>query len=184
MFVLITHNDRKIEEFKTLLKGLKFEVMKLEYPELRSNEPCEIAKTAAKALCEKIGKPVVAEDSGLFIDALGGFPGTCTAYVFKRIGNKGILRLMKGIKNRRCWYKSAVGYCAPGKEPLCFLGVEEGRIAAKEKGKKGWGQDPIFVPKGSKGGKTYGELRKQGDVNLFRKEAIEKLKDYLILANK
>lgn len=180
MFVLITHNDRKIEEFRAVLKGsgVAFEIMKLEYPELRSDDPCEIARTAAKALCERMKKPVVVEDSGLFIEALKDFPGTCTKYVYKRIGNAGILRLMKGVKNRRCWYKSAVGYCEPGKEPVCFLGSEEGKIAAKERGKNGWGQDPIFVPKGES--RTYGELRKKGGVNLFRKEAIEKLKDYLV----
>ncbi|MBI3036289.1 non-canonical purine NTP pyrophosphatase [Candidatus Woesearchaeota archaeon] len=177
MFVLVTSNERKLEEFRELLKGLNFEVLKTEKPELRSDDICEVAKTAAKAICGKIQKPVVVEDSGLFIDALKGFPGTCTAYAFKRIGNRGILELMKGVKNRRCWYKSAVGYCEPGKEPACFLGSEEGRISEREKGKGGWGQDPIFVPKGKS--RTYGELRKKGDVNLFRKEAIEKLKSFL-----
>lgn len=181
MFILVSSNGEKINEFSTVLRGtgIKFDVLKAEKPELMSDDPCEIVKVAAKTFSKKLKRPVVVEDSGLFIEALGGFPGTCTAYAFKRIGNKGILRLMKGVKNRRCWYKSAVGYCASGKEPLCFLGVEEGIIAVKEKGKKGWGQDPIFVPKGSKGGKTYGELRKQGDVNLFRKEAIEKLEEFL-----
>ncbi|MBI2580315.1 non-canonical purine NTP pyrophosphatase [Candidatus Woesearchaeota archaeon] len=183
MFVLVTNNEEKIKEVELVLKGsgIKFEVLRAEKPELRSDDPCEIVKVAAKTFCEKIRKPVVVEDSGLFIDALKGFPGTCTAYAFKRIGNRGILKLMKGVKkgvkNRRCWYKSAIGYCEPGKEPVCFLGGEEGKIAGKEKGKNGWGQDPIFIPKGKS--RTYGELRKQGDVNLFRKIAIDKLKSYI-----
>lgn len=178
MFTLITGNEQKINEFAAVLKGsIKFEVLRAEKPELRSDDPCEIVKVAAKTFAEKLGKAVVVEDSGLFIDALKGFPGTCTKYVHERIGNTGILKLMKGEKNRRCQYKSAVGYCEPGKEPACFLGAEEGKIAGKEKGKMGWGQDPIFIPKGSS--RTYGETRKKGDVNLFRRKAIGLLRKHL-----
>ena len=179
LFILITNNENKIREFELAMKGpgVKFEVLRVEKPELRSDDPCEIVKVAAKTFAERLGKAVVVEDSGLFIEALKDFPGTCTKYVYERIGNSGILKAMKGAKNRRCWYKSAVGYCKPGKEPVCFLGVEEGKIAEKEKGKNGWGQDPIFIPKGKN--RTYGELREKGDVNLFRKEAVEKLKKYL-----
>lgn len=179
MFILITGNEQKILEFQAALKGtgIRFEVLRAEKPELRSDDPCEIVKVAAKTFSERLKKAVVVEDSGLFIEALKDFPGTCTKYVYERIGNKGILQLMKSVKNRRCWYKSAVGYCEPGKEPMCFLGSEEGRIAEKEKGRGGWGQDPIFIPKGKS--RTYGELRRKGDVNLFRKEAILKLLKYL-----
>ncbi|MBI2549552.1 non-canonical purine NTP pyrophosphatase [Candidatus Woesearchaeota archaeon] len=179
MFTLITGNEQKIKEFEIVLSGsgIRFEVLRAEKPELRSDDPCEIVKVAAKTFAERLRKPVVVEDSGLFIDALKDFPGTCTKYIHWRIGNGGILRLMKGVKNRRCFYKSAVAYCEVGKEPACFLGIEEGKIAKKEKGKNGWGQDPIFIPKGKS--RTYGELRKPGDINLFRKEAIEKLHQFL-----
>lgn len=179
MFILITGNENKAREFRLLLdgSGIKFEVVNAEKPELRSDDSCEIVKVAAKTFAERLGKAVVVEDSGLFIDALKGFPGTCTKYVYERIGNDGILKVIKGVKNRRCRYKSAVGYCKPGKEPVCFLGVEEGKISVREKGRNGWGQDPIFVPKGKS--RTYGELREPEDINKFRKEAIEKLKTFL-----
>lgn len=175
-FVLITGNEQKIKEFRLIL-GDSFGVLKAEKPELRSDDPGEIVRVAAKTFSEKLNKAVVVEDSGLFIAALKGFPGTCTKYVCERIGNRGILKLMKGKQNRECSYKSAIGYCEPKKEPVCFLGVEEGKISEEERGKKGWGQDPIFIPKGKN--RTYGEIRKKGDVNSFRKEAIEKLKDFL-----
>ncbi|MBI2145083.1 non-canonical purine NTP pyrophosphatase [Candidatus Woesearchaeota archaeon] len=178
-FVLFTGNEEKINDFRNALKGarLDFEIARGEKPELRSDDPCEIAKTAAKALCERLRKAVVAEDSGLFIEALNDYPGTCTSYIFKRIGLNGIIKLMKGERNRKARYKSAVGYCEPGKEPMCFYGEEEGRIAEKIRGKGGWGHDPIFIPKGKS--KTYGEMKKPGDVNLFRRRAIEKLEEHL-----
>ena len=176
---LITSNENKIREFKLLLEPeIKVEPLKLAYPELRSDDPAEIVEMAAMQLAYKLERPVIVEDSGFFVDALGGFPGTCTAYVSKRIGNKGLLKIMKSVKNRKCWYKSAIGYCEPGKKPISFLGVEEGKVALKELGSKGWGQDPIFIPKGKK--KTYGQLRKGNDVNVFRRRAIERLKEYLL----
>ncbi|MBN2454811.1 non-canonical purine NTP pyrophosphatase [Candidatus Woesearchaeota archaeon] len=181
--ILVTRNEKKIEEFSKFLGAeIKFKVLKAEYPELRFDSSCEVAMSSAKALAEKLKDEVVVEDSGLFIKALGGFPGTCTRYVHERIGNAGILKLMKGVRNRQCEYVSAIGFCAPGKKPMCFRGVEEGRIAEKEKGKNGWGQDPIFIPKGSK--KTYGETRRRGDINLFRARAIGKLKAFLAQSGK
>jgi XTP/dITP diphosphohydrolase len=176
---LITHNPNKVREFKLILEPeIKVNHIDFEYPELRSDEPTEVVKIAAKSLCEKLNKPIVVEDSGFFIEKLNDFPGTCTAYIHKRIGNQGIIKLMKGIKNRKCFYKSAIGYCEPGKEPIGFLGIEEGKVALKILGNKGWGQDPIFIPK--KSTKTYGQIRKEGDVNLFRKNSLLKLKKWLI----
>ncbi len=180
MFVLVTGNKEKIREFNLVLKGssITFEVLNAEKPELQSEDICEIAKTAAKVCSERLRKPAVVEDSALVIEALGGFPGPYTRYVYERVGNSGLVKLMQGKKNRRCWYKSAVGHCEPGKEPVCFLGEEEGRIANRERGKSGWGQDRIFIPKGRS--KTYAETRKPGSVNEFRRRAIEKLKKFLL----
>ena len=178
MFLLITGNKEKIREFEIILKGkVKFEVLKVEKPEIQSDDTGEIARTAAKFCADKMGKPVVVEDSALVIEALSGFPGPYTKYVYERIGNSGLVKLMEGKKNRRCWYKSAIGYCEPGKAAMCFLGEEEGMVATKERGREGWGQDRIFIPKGSR--KTYAETRKEGSVNEFRKLAIENLKEYL-----
>ncbi len=172
---LVTSNRNKEAEFRALIPQL--EAVNAEYPELRFDEPCEISKTAAKTLAEMLGKKVIVEDSGLFIDALKGFPGTSTKYITNRIGNKGIIKLMKGIRNRKCHYKSAIGYCEPGKQPICFEGIQEGKIAEKEKGRNGWGNDFIFMPKGKN--KTYSELKKPNEMGEFRIMAINKLKKYL-----
>lgn len=177
--VLISSNKRKIAELTTLLEPeIKVEVMKLEYPELKLEDPCEISKAAAKMLCERMKKPVLVEDSGFFVDALKGFPGIMTKFTSYKIGLNGIIKIMKGVKKRKCWYKSAIGICEPGKQPVCFLGVEEGRVAEKIRGKKGWGQDPIFLPKGKS--KTYGETGHKEGHHLFRYNAVQKLKKYLL----
>ncbi|MBW2981084.1 RdgB/HAM1 family non-canonical purine NTP pyrophosphatase [Candidatus Woesearchaeota archaeon] len=174
----VTHNAGKVREFKQILSGVaEVEQLNDDYPELRSDDPEEIVREAVKKLAEKYKKPVVAEDSGIFIKALNGFPGTCSAYTHKRIGLKGLLKLMEGIKDRNCEYRSAVGYCEPGKEAVSFLGTEKGTLAEKERGTNGFGHDPIFIPEGSS--KTYGELDDVEEVKKFRRRAVLKLVEYL-----
>ncbi len=179
---VISSNQRKLDELKLLLgDDFEVEVMKFEYPELKLDDPCDISKAAAKMLAERVKKTVLVEDSGFFIDALNGFPGTSTKYVHNLIGIRGFLKLMKGMKNRRCFYKSAVAICSQGRQPLCFLGIEEGTVAKKIRGTKGWGQDPIFIPKGKRN--TYGELGYPDGFHPFRSNAVEKLKKYFFGGN-
>ena len=175
----ITSNLGKVKEFRQILEPqIKVSHIEISYLELRSDSPEEIAEMSAEMLANKLKKTIVVEDSGLFIKALNDFPGTCSAYVHKRIGLKGIVKLMQGVKNRECTYKSAVAYCEPGKKPVSFLGKEKGCVAQSAKGDFGFGHDPIFIPEGSN--KTYGEMRKCIEIKKFRRRAVEKLRDYLL----
>ena len=174
----VTCNKGKVREFKQILEPkIKVEQLAIDYPELRSDDPEEIARLAAKQLADKLNKPIVVEDSGLFIKALNGLPGTNSAYIHKRIGLKGILKLMKGITNRNCMYMSSVAYCEPKKQPVSFLGIEKGKIAKKIRGKNGFGHDPIFIPENNK--KTYGEIKNTEEVKKFRRRAVRKLVIFL-----
>ncbi|MBW2983873.1 RdgB/HAM1 family non-canonical purine NTP pyrophosphatase [Candidatus Woesearchaeota archaeon] len=174
----VTQNKGKVREFKQILEPkVRVKQLSIDYPELRSDAPEEIARLAAKQLADKLKRIIVVEDSGLFIKALNDFPGTCSAYIHKRIGLKGLLKLMKGVRNRNCEYRSAVGYCEPSKKPVSFLGKEKGKIAKKIKGTHGFGHDPIFIPEGSK--KTYGEMDDIEEVKKFRRRAVLKLVNYL-----
>jgi len=175
---LITSNLGKLKEFKAYLEpDIKINHIEMEYKELRSDDPEEIAKESAKRLAEELKKTVVVEDSGLFIKALNDFPGTCSKYIHQRIGLKGILKLMENIEDRTCHYKSAIAYCEPGKEPISFLGQEPGFISKEIKGNYGFGHDPIFIATNSN--KTYGETENCENKKKFRKNAALKLKDYL-----
>jgi len=172
---LASSNAKKIKELKFLLEPeFEVEIRQAEYPEIQHDDPCAISLSAAKAVCEKLNRLVIVEDSGMHVDALNGFPGTMTKPVYSLIGNEGILKLMKGIKNRKAKYKSAVAICKPGKKAICFLGEEEGTIAQSIRG-NGWGQDPIFIPKGSR--KTYGEEPPK-NFHPYREDAVKKLKAY------
>ncbi|MBI2655937.1 RdgB/HAM1 family non-canonical purine NTP pyrophosphatase [Candidatus Woesearchaeota archaeon] len=174
-----TSNLGKVKEFKQILEPeIKVNHIKMSYPEIRSEDSGEIARHSAKELAEKLKKRIVVEDSGLFIKALNDFPGTYSATVHKKIGLKGILKLMKGVKGRECVYRSAVAYCEPKKKPIGFLGEEKGKIAESVRGSFGFGHDPIFIPEGSS--KTYGEIKNVEEIKSFRRRAVLKLRKYLL----
>jgi XTP/dITP diphosphohydrolase len=109
---------------------------------------------------KRYGLPVIVEDAGLFVDALNGFPGPYAAYVYKTIGNKGLLKLMQNVEKRRAQFWSAIAYCdSEAKAPLVFEGEAEGEITVNERvgnDKSGFGFDPIFQPDGS--AKAFAEM--------------------------
>ena len=180
---LVTSNLGKVKEFKLALGNkIKVNRIKKEYKELRSDNNKEIAEESAKRLAEELKIPAVVEDSGLFIKSLNDFPGTCSSYIHKRIRLRGILKLMEGIKDRTCYYRSAVSYCEPEKNPVSFVGEEKGKISQESRGKHGFGHDPIFIPGGSD--KTYGEMENCETIKKFRKSAVLQLKEYLLKRNK
>lgn len=175
----VTSNLGKVREFKQILEPeIKVHHIKMSYAEMRSDDSEEIARQSAEMLANKLKKNVVVEDSGLFIKALNDFPGTCSAYIHKRIGLNGIIKLMEGIKDRECTYKSAVAYCEPGKKAISFLGEEKGTISDSIIGSFGFGHDPIFIPENSN--KTYGEMENVEEIKKFRRRAVQKLKKYLL----
>lgn len=175
---LVTHNKNKVKEFKHILEPeIVIIHIDMEYDEMKADTNEIVAMHSAQYLADRLKKSIVVEDSGLFISALNGFPGTCSAFVHKRIGIEGMLKLMKGIKNRECFYRSAVACCEPGKRAEVFLGEEKGSLAEEIRGSFGFGHDPVFIPEGET--KTYGEMENCLDRKKFRKTAILKLKKHL-----
>lgn len=152
----VTGNVGKMQEVKKLCEGADIHIQQVEYPypELQCDDIGEIARHGAQDAANHLGKRIIVEDAGLFISALNGFPGPYSSYVFKTLGNEGILKLMAGIKNRKACFKSAVGYCEPNGDAVTFSGAVDGEIAREIKGEHGFGYDPIFIHDG----KTFGEL--------------------------
>lgn len=147
--VFVTTNAGKIEEAVRLGKEYGIEVLSNTYDayEPRSTDPVEIAEASAKDAYDFIGKPLIVEDSGFFIDALHGFPGTYSAYVFKTIGLEGMMKVMEGVENRRASMRSAVAY-TDGEDLVSFAGRVDGAVPERKGGDRGFGYDPIFIPDG------------------------------------
>jgi XTP/dITP diphosphohydrolase len=157
-----TGNIHKFNEARNILSPYGFAVamLRIKGDEIQSDSLKEIAKTSAVNAFKRTHLPIIVEDAGLFINALDGFPGPYAAYVYKTIHNKGILKLMKGIKDRQSTFQSVIAYRDETlSEPECFDGESIGEITTTERqpqGKAAFGFDPIFKPMGK--GKTFAEM--------------------------
>lgn len=154
-----TGNLHKFREAALVLQeyGLKITRVDLKGIEIQAETVEEVAKFSATQVAQQLQTQVIVEDTGIFIEALNGFPGPYSSYVHKTIGNKGVLKLLKGISNRRAFFRSAISYSKPNFSTRCFSGITVGKILHKEQGSYGFGYDPIFKPFRG-GGKTYAEM--------------------------
>lgn len=153
-----TSNPKKAEEVKRILEpyGIEVDIARVRKIEVQDDSIERIAAFSARILSRRIGRPLIVEDTGLFIDALRGFPGPYSAYVYRTIGLVGVLKLMEGIDDRTATFRCVVAYCEPSGEPIIFKGEVRGRITYEVRGSTGWGYDPIFEPEGYR--ETYAEL--------------------------
>lgn len=129
-------------------RGHEAENIPVAYPEMQADSLEMVIIQGLGWLMEHYDRSLIADDSGLFIDSLGGFPGVYSAYAYKTIGNDGILRLMVGVEDRRARFECVLGFIQPGSEPILFKGISEGTISKEKKGAEGFGFDPIFIPVG------------------------------------
>jgi len=155
---VLTQNEGKFREFLELGKTHGVVLKQLPSPkvevQLRSLE--DIATYAASVALVEWRVPLFVEDAGLFIEALKGFPGPYSSYVYKTLGVDGILKLMEGVRDRRAYFKSVIALAIPGEGVRIFTGVVKGGIALEARGTGGFGFDPIFIAEGMD--RTFAEL--------------------------
>ena len=170
--LFLTSNPGKVAEAKTILNkyGVSIIIKPAKGIEIQSDSFSKIARVCAESAYKQIRRPLFVEDSGLFINALNGFPGTYSSTVYRQIGCPGILRLCTGLQNRaasaaravpaRALKRAARFMCAVAyadkKGVKVFEGECHGAISKKEIGLTGFGYDPIFIPEGY--GKTFAQL--------------------------
>jgi XTP/dITP diphosphohydrolase len=145
---IITSNRGKLEEFRAALAPLGIEVAHLPigYEEVQVDTLEEVVDHGLKELRARGVGDLVIDDSGLFIDALKGFPGVYSAYALRTLGNQGVLRLMEGVEDRGARFTCCIGSSIAGMEDIVVCESCEGHIAEDEKGAGGFGFDPIFMP--------------------------------------
>jgi XTP/dITP diphosphohydrolase len=151
----VSSNRDKFREVAEVLRPLGFSVRwirrVLPEPQADRLEPVVRSKLAA---LPRDGRTYLVEDSGLFLEGLGGFPGVYSAYVYRTIGLEGILRLLKG-RPRGATFRTVAGV-RQGGSLWWVAGTSTGRVAPEVRGKGGFGYDPIFVPSGER--RTFAEL--------------------------
>lgn len=158
----LTSNPGKLEEAQLHFGPLGYTIEQLVVPEGAIVEPqsdslqdIAISKLEqAKAYLPSSDAMVMVEDSGLFINALDGFPGVYSSYVHETIGCQGILRLLSHLesedpvqhKKLRAASYHAVAALWDGNSMLVGLGECPGSLASEIHEGHGFGYDPVFVP--------------------------------------
>lgn len=144
----VSNNIHKYFEIKSILRDrttdLNLNFYKQNIVEIQDEKIEKIAIEKAKSAYNIVKRPIIIEDDGLFINSLNGFPGQYSSYVFKLIGNRGILRLLEGSRSRSAFFKSIFVY-TNGTITRVFIGQINGKISAAITD-GGWGYDPIFIP--------------------------------------
>ena len=120
------------------------------------------ARLKAAAICRATGLAAVSDDTGLFVDALDGEPGVETAYyagpdATYAENRAKLLLALAGVADRRARFRTVVMVVRPDGSELSVDGVCEGTIATEERGERGFGFDPLFVPAGGDG-RTFSQM--------------------------
>jgi len=164
----VTGNDNKVKELNILSRGI-FDVKKITEI-MEEKEIIEDGKSFEENSLKKImaykdaKKFLIADDSGLEIDALGGEPGVQSA---RFLGGASytekmeyIIKKIEGTDNRGARFVCSAFFYDPEKNLfICKTGVVEGKISFEIRGTGGFGYDPFFIPEGYE--KTFGELGKE-----------------------
>ncbi|MFC6730972.1 RdgB/HAM1 family non-canonical purine NTP pyrophosphatase [Haladaptatus sp. DYSN1] len=148
MLRFVTGNEGKVREAETYLTEPLAQA-DFDYTEIQSDSLAEIALHGAREAFDHLDgdDPIIVDDSGLFIDALGGFPGPYSAYVEDTVGVERVWNLTEMEDNRRARFRSVVAYY-DGERAETFEGSVRGRIVAP-RGEGGFGYDPIFEHNGT-----------------------------------
>ena len=187
--IIASNNKGKISEFRDIFEPLGFRVfsqgekgIKLEVEETGSTFE-ENALLKAKAIYDLTRSSVIADDSGLEVEALNNEPGIYSAR-YKGLETEherrmAILEGLKGSENRRARFVTSICYIDSQGESHLFTGIWNGTIAFEEAGTNGFGYDPIFIAEEA-GGRTTASLPISfKETYSHRARAVKKLMEFL-----
>lgn len=162
ILALATNNQGKVREIRELLQGLPLLVQTVSELTQARFDVDEVALTfegnallKAEAALRATGNMVMADDSGLEVDALEGRPGVRSARYAGVAANDEenlnlLLRELEGVPSERrgARFVCVMVLASPGREPVTVRGTVEGVIALVPSGTGGFGYDPVFLPQG------------------------------------
>ena len=154
--VIATRNKGKINEIQDMLKGFPVEIKSLDdfgtIPVVEEDGDTfdDNAYKKSSFTSRILGLPVLADDSGLIVDALGGLPGVYSArYAGENATDKEncakLLKKMEGKKNRKAAFECVISIAVPTGAALTYEERCEGLITDKPAGLNGFGYDPVFM---------------------------------------
>ena len=176
--LVATGNAGKLGEYRSLLAGAGFELVPFPTGVEETGETYEEnARLKAEAAAAAGGRPALGDDTGIEVEALGGFPGPRAARLAPTQAER-TAALLERLRDRpRPWparFVCAVALAAPGEQTLMFRGERAGEVVPEWRGTVGFGYDPVFyVPEA---GRTFGEMgHEEKDRWSHRGEAVRRL---------
>jgi XTP/dITP diphosphohydrolase len=160
--MLATRNDHKVRELGRILRGVAIEPLpeRVELPPEDGDTYAANALGKARAAAAALGRPVIADDSGIEAAALGGAPGVRSARFAGPAASDAdnLARLRADAPaGSALRYVCVMAYASPDGGAWTFEGACTGTLAAAERGSGGFGYDPVFVPDDAPG-RTMAEL--------------------------
>lgn len=152
--VFVTSNLGKLREAEAVL-GFSLAHRALDLEELQSLSLEAVVRHKAATARARIDGPVLVDDTSLELSGMDGFPGPLVRWLLAAVGPEGICRVATAFGDRKAVVR-CLACAADGSEEVLGLGVVEGKIAPRPRGKRGFGWDAVFIPDGS--AKTYAEM--------------------------
>jgi XTP/dITP diphosphohydrolase len=190
--VLATRNKKKVEEIKRITEGMAVTIFTLDdfpgCPEVEEDGATfeENAVKKAVTVARFSGKPSLADDSGLEVNALSGAPGTHSARYAgpDAEDSRNTEKLLSEMRllakmDRKARFVCSMALAMPDGNVRTFNGYSEGRIGTEPRGSNGFGYDPVFFPEGFD--RTFAEMSPEEKDSLsHRGNAIRQLQRYLL----
>lgn len=151
--LFVTSHPEKAREAERL--GFPIERISLDLPEPQALAPGDVVEAKARAGWALVARPIIVEDTGLHVEAWGGFPGALVKWLERSGGIEALPRMLEPFSNRRATAVCAIAYF-DGASVVRASGDVRGSIAPAPRGTAGFGWDSIFLPEGSF--RTFAEM--------------------------
>jgi non-canonical purine NTP pyrophosphatase (RdgB/HAM1 family) len=152
--VLVTGSAAKRAEAERIL-GKSVDWRRVDLPEIQSLDLLVVLRAKAEAAWSRFGAPLVVEETGLELAALGGFPGPLVKWMLQAAGAEGIARTALALGEPAVVARCALAW-TDGSRTVVAEGSAEGELVLPARGSGGFGWDPVFQLRGES--RTYGEL--------------------------
>ena len=187
---MASHNTGKIKEIEMILKNLDIEILGLSdiisIDDIEENADSLEGNAYIKAdfAHNILGGLILADDTGLFVNALNGKPGVHTARYAGENSTEAdnrnkLLKELENVSNREAYFETVIVLIDEYGKKYSVNGICEGKISTVEKGQEGFGYDKVFIPEGYD--KTFAELTTVVKNSIsHRAKALDKLKKLLV----
>lgn len=151
---ICTTNKNKIREFERIL-GIPLTPEPLDVAEIQTLDTTEACRKKGEEAFARLGRPVLVDDTGFELAALGGFPGALVTWAIGAGSTRLLHRMLPAGAQTDATVVTAIAYCSE-KGVVVFTGRLEGSVLAGPRGSNGFGFDEVFVPVGEE--RTLAEM--------------------------